>query len=158
MRDILIFPKFNNVDSIQNIRSKYDRLYSKINPHITVVFPFLDNISDEQLVNKLKEIFKNYKQFEVEFNGISLSSDNYIYLNCVKGSDIIIKLHDEIYNKVLPSHLRHYIKYIPHITLGESNTIDNIDIKDIFSTTIDEIAIEKIGNNEESIIIDTIKL
>lgn len=158
MRDILIFPRFNNIDSIQNIRSKYDRLYSKINPHITVVFPFLDNIFDEQLVNKLKEILKHYKQFEVVFNGISLSSDNYIYLNCIKGSDIIIKLHDEIYSKLLPSHLSHDIKYIPHITLGESNTIDNINIKDIFSTTIDEIVIEKIGSNEESIIIDAIRL
>jgi len=32
-RDILIIPKFNNIDKIQEIRKKYDELYMKIMPH-----------------------------------------------------------------------------------------------------------------------------
>lgn len=35
-RDILIFPKFENVKKIQNIRKKYDELYDLIEPHITL--------------------------------------------------------------------------------------------------------------------------
>ena len=48
-RDILIFPKFDNIELIKNIRKKYDPLYSLIMPHITLVFPFSDNISNQEL-------------------------------------------------------------------------------------------------------------
>ena len=55
-RDILIFPKFDNVEIIQEIRKKYDELYSIIPPHITLAFPFNDDISNDEL----KENFKIY--------------------------------------------------------------------------------------------------
>ena len=48
-RDILIIPKFCNVDKIQKIRKKYDELYNIIMPHITLAFPFENNISNELL-------------------------------------------------------------------------------------------------------------
>lgn len=34
-RDILIFPKFDNMDIINEVRNKYDRLANLVNPHIT---------------------------------------------------------------------------------------------------------------------------
>ena len=40
-RDILIFPKFKNINKIQELRNKYDPLANLIAPHITIVFPFL---------------------------------------------------------------------------------------------------------------------
>ncbi len=158
-RDILIFPKFNNINLIQNIRKKYDRLYEAVPPHITLVFPFTDDIDNDTLYIKLKNILKDQKKFKVKFKGISLSKDNFIFLNCIYGSDNIINLHDQIYEKILPSHLKKDIEYIPHITLGQNNTID--DLKDFnfeFETIIDEIILEGIGKNEESIILNTIKL
>ena len=36
-RDILIFPKFDNIDIINQVRNKYDRLANLVNPHITLV-------------------------------------------------------------------------------------------------------------------------
>ena len=45
-RDILIFPKFENIYLIQNIRNKFDPLANLIAPHITLAFPFLDDISN----------------------------------------------------------------------------------------------------------------
>jgi hypothetical protein len=36
-RDILIFPKFDNIDIINEVRNKYDRLANLVNPHITLV-------------------------------------------------------------------------------------------------------------------------
>ena len=55
-RDILIFPKFNNMDIINNIRNKYDRLANLINPHITLAFPFKIEMSDEEsiIINNIK--------------------------------------------------------------------------------------------------------
>ena len=84
-RDILIFPKFDNINLLQNIRKKYDRLYMLVPPHITLVFPFTDNISNENLYIKLKELIKDTKKFKVKFKGLSLSDDNFIFLNCVLG-------------------------------------------------------------------------
>ena len=80
-RDILIFPKFKNIDLIQKIREDYDELSSLVDPHITLVFPFNDEIDTPTLSLKIKEAIKDICPFKVVFNGISLSDDNYIFLN-----------------------------------------------------------------------------
>ena len=157
-RDILIFPKFNNLNLIQEIRNKYDRLASLVEPHITLAFPFKDEISNEELIFKLSKLLQGYDSFKVSFKGISISDDNYIFLNCIEGAEIIFELHDEIYEKILPNHLKKEIKYIPHITLGQTEDIKELENFEYeFTTLIDEISIEFIGDNEESIIIEKIK-
>ena len=60
-RDILIFPKFENINKIQELRNKYDPLSDLIAPHITIVFPFSDNISNEELIKKLTNLLKDFK-------------------------------------------------------------------------------------------------
>ena len=158
-RDILIFPKFNNIEKIQCIRKEKDRLFNVLDPHITIVFPFSDQISNDELIEKIEDIISNFNKFEVEFRGVSLSNDNYIYLNCVMGNDLLIRLHDEIYSRILPEHLRTDIEYVPHITLGQDNNIDFLNsFNETFETIIDEICIEQIGDNEESNIVKRIKL
>lgn len=158
-RDILIFPKFKNIDKIQMIRNKYDPLANLIAPHITLIFPFSDDISNEELIEKLSNLLANFRPFNIAFKGISLSDDNYIFLNCVNGRQKIIQLHDEIYKQILPTHLNTSIKYIPHITLGQSDNIKDFSLfEDEFKTIVDTISIELIGKNEESIILKKIKL
>ena len=158
-RDILIFPKFDNIDIINKVRNKYDRLANLINPHITLVFPFKDEISNDELITKLSSLLKDYSPFKVTFKGVSLSDDNYILLNCIEGNKEILKLHDAIYEKVLPNHYKKSIPYIPHITLGQADNLkDFSDFNYEFSTIIDEISLELIGENEDSIIIKNIKL
>ena len=158
-RDILIFPKFKNINKIQELRNKYDPLANLIAPHITIAFPFSDNMSNEELIKKLTNLLKNFRPFTIVFKGISLSEDNYIFLNCMKGDQEIIELHNEIYKQILTSHLKKSIKYIPHITLGKASSIQELDSFDYeFKTVVDEISIELIGEHEESIIIKNIKL
>lgn len=158
-RDILIFPNFNNMNIIDEIRNKYDRLANLVSPHITLAFPFKDEMSNEKLIAKLSVLLKNYSPFEVSFKGVSLSNDNYILLNCIKGNSILIDLHDEIYKNIIPSHYKKAIKYIPHITLGEANDLKDFSSFDYeFTTIINEVSIEFIGEHEESIIIKNIKL
>ncbi len=158
-RDILIFPKFKNINIIQELRNKYDPLANLIAPHITIAYPFSDNISNKELIKKLTNLLKNFNPFTIIFKGISLSKDNYIFLNCIQGNQEIIELHNEIYKQIIPSHLKNSIKYIPHITLGKSNNIENLDsFNHEFKTIVDEISIELIGEHEESIIIKNIKL
>ena len=158
-RDILIFPKFDNMDKLQEIRQKYDRLADKVSPHITLVFPFSDSISNDELTSKLSNLLSNWSPFKVEFRGVSLSDDGYIFLDCVKGFEEIIKLHDEIYEKILPSHYKKSIKYVPHITLGQADSLEGFeDFNFSFSCMVNEVSLELIGENEESIIIQNISL
>lgn len=160
MRDILLFPKINNIESIQKTRLKYDRLANKLNPHITIIFPFEDDISDEELYNQLLLITKDIECFKISLKGISLTNDNYAILKVKTGSDKIKKLHDCIYNKLFPEYWRKDIKYIPHITLGQVGDIKEFDCFDInleFNGIVDSLFIERIGSNEESIIVKEIK-
>ena len=158
-RDILIFPKFNNMNLIQEVRNKYDRLSNLVAPHITLTFPFKDEMSNEELIFKLSELLKDYTPFQVTFEGVSITDDNYIFLNCTEGAETIYKLHNEIYEKIIPTHFKKEIEYIPHITLGQAdNTEEFKDFDYQFTTVVDEVSIELIGDNEESIIIESIKL
>ena len=158
-RAILIFPKFNNIEVIQDVRKKYDRLYGLIKPHITLAFPFQDNISDNLLREKIEGILNNTKSFKAIFKGVSLSEDNYIFLNCIEGKEKIIQIHDKIYEEILPTHYKREREYIPHITLGQSYNIEMLkDFNEKFETIVDELTIEFIDKNEKSIVIDRIKL
>lgn len=162
-RDILLFPKFSNVDIIEKIRKECDNLYGIIQPHITIIFPFIDDISDEELIKNVRYYFESKTKFFVKFSGISYSEDGYIFLNCVEGEKEIIKLHDELYNKYFSNHSSDR-KYIPHITIGQKNNSDEEqlrkieDMNEVFECYIDTVVIEKIGANEESIILDKIIL
>ena len=48
-RTIMIFPDFEQMEIIESIREKYDPLYQLVKPHITVVFPFDMDVSNEEL-------------------------------------------------------------------------------------------------------------
>ncbi len=155
-RDILIFPSFKEIEKIQTIRNKYDELANIIPPHITLVFPFDLPISNERLKEQLEQILRKYEKIDITCEGISFSKDQrvnkyYIFFNINEGNETIKNIHKDIYEKVLkipkPSN------YIPHITLGTVNKIDtNITLNETFETTIENIIVESIGKNEESII------
>ena len=154
-RDILIFPQFDNIDKIQNIRNKYDELSQILPPHITLVFPFEIDLKNDEMKKKLSDICKSYNRFNIKCKGISFIKDEninkyYIFLNIVEGNDIIRNISIDIYNKLLNKDLPQY--YIPHITLGSVDVIVDIDLNDCFETEISKITVESIGDNEESFI------
>ena len=74
-RDILIIPKFNNINEIQKIRRKYDELFGIIAPHITLAFPFKKEIPNEKLKEQLLNITKNIMPFKIKCKGITLKKD-----------------------------------------------------------------------------------
>lgn len=163
-RDILIFPKFKNIAKIQEIRDKYDPLAKAVLPHITIVFPFSDDMSDEKILQKVQESLKEFKAFNITFKGLSLYYDefyakkNVIFLNCIEGKEEIIKLHDILYKEIFASHLDTRFEYTPHITLGNADSLDDIHLDDKFEYLVDELTLEGIGKDDSSIILGTIKL
>ena len=156
-RDILIIPKFNNINKIQMIREKYDELFNIIEPHITLAFPFKSNISNEKLKQKLIDIIKNINPFKIKCKGVTLRKDKrintyYIFLNIVEGKEIINEINHKIYENILKDVDIKKYNYEPHITLGTTNNPnEEIGLNEEFETIVDSIVVEKIGENEESI-------
>ena len=157
-RDILIIPKFNNIHKIQMIREKYDELFDKIEPHITLAFPFRSNISNEKLKQQLTDIIRDNNPFRIKCKGVTLRKDKrintyYIFLNIVEGKEIINEINHKIYENILNNVDIKKYNYEPHITLGTTNNSnEEIELNEEFETIVDSITVEQIGENEESII------
>ena len=156
LRDVLIFPELDDVSLIQDIREKYDELADIVPPHITLAFPFDSDITNEELDRKLKSILSEYKEFSITLSGVSYHYDErvdvyYIYLDVTQGYDTIYEISKKIYSEVLNMEVPE--KYIPHITSGSVEKINNIKLDHVFNTSVKNIVVEDIGENEESNII-----
>lgn len=95
-------------------------------PHITLAFPFKNNIDNDKLKKKLLDITLNIKQFKIVCEGITLKRDKkvntyYIYLNIVEGKELISKISSKIYENILNDIDIKKYNYEPHITLGNTN-------------------------------------
>ncbi|WP_250160200.1 2'-5' RNA ligase family protein [Caloranaerobacter azorensis] len=165
-RSIIIFPKFRNIEKIQEIRKKYDPLYNCIKPHITVVFPFESNIKTEELEKHVKQALKGIKPFKIRLKGITGTIDNYLFLNVKEGNDKIIEIHDKLYTGILEKFLYRKVTYIPHITVGKVEEIEEFEIaleetekiQDTFETVVEEICVELIDEDDKSNIEFIVKL
>jgi len=150
---IVIFPKFQNIDIINEFRQKYDPLADKIAPHITLVFPFESQISTSELRKHMQQTISDIQPFAIKLCGIREHDNKYLFLNVINGNDQIIKLHDWLYTGILSKHLLKEITYVPHLTIG---CIDNenefhrilhtVKFKDIeFETKITHISVMQIN-------------
>ncbi len=168
LRTIMIFPKFQDIVVIEEIRKKYDPLAKLVEPHITLVFPFESEISDDEIACFLETKLVNIKPFQLILNGFSKQENkfgNYLFLNVINGEKEIINIHKILYQDVLKDFDLGF-EYVPHMTVGKFssvklleeayNNVSSIDVN--FSTTIDKISVETIGEKEESIIIIEKKL
>jgi len=91
-RTIMIFPEFDNIDVINDIRKKYDPLADLVLPHITLVFPFDSELTNEELKVHLIGSLGDIKPFKIELEGFSKQKNkygNYLFLNVVQGTDVV---------------------------------------------------------------------
>ncbi|MBS5939032.1 2'-5' RNA ligase family protein [Clostridium sp.] len=162
-RAIMIFPEFKNINIINDIRKKYDPLSDLVLPHITLVFPFESELTNEELSLYMSESLKDIHPFEIELEGFSKKEDrygNYLFLNVVQGMDVINNIHDILYKDKLKEFNLGY-DYVPHMTVGKLSSMELLNkafddvskYKDRFSTLVNKIYVEMIGENEESIIL-----
>ena len=161
-RDILIMADFPNIDKIKEIQKKYYDIADKIEPHIAVAFPFDSEISDEELYNKLSEVLSKYKPFKIVCHGISTpkGESNYRFLNIIENKDIIKEMSDDIYKYIIPEHLeyRNKYNYDPHISLANKPLDEELVLDDTFEMVVDSLYVERIGDNDESIKLYSLKL
>ena len=162
-RTIMIFPEFENIHIIDEIREKYDPLAHLVRPHITIVFPFESKMSNEEIADILSAALKNISPFELVLSGISKQEDrfgNYLFLDVKAGNAEIYSINRNLYENEFAEYDLG-LGYKPHMTIGKLPTKEALDavyeeLKDFdmtFKTVVDKVSVEMIGENEESIIV-----
>lgn len=163
LRTIMIFPEFENMEIIDNIRKQYDPLAELVRPHITLVFPFESQMSNEELTQILNVRLLGIKPFELKLGGINKKEDtfgNYLFLDVLKGGEEIGYIHQILYDNEFKD-FNIGLQFIPHMTIGKLPTVELLNnaynnikfMEDTFSTIVRKVSVEMIGDNEESIII-----
>lgn len=167
-RTIMIFPEFHNMDAIHFYRNQYDPLSALVKPHITLVFPFQSDMSNDRLDKHISDKLMNIKPFEITLNGVSKQPGelgNYLFLNIVEGKEYIHEIHEQLYSDLLKEYKKGY-PYTPHLTLGNLDSIEKLErayfdvskCNETFRTVINTISVEVIGALGESIIISEHRL
>ncbi|MGG0239640.1 2'-5' RNA ligase family protein [Bacillus rhizoplanae] len=159
-RTILLFLGSDDLYEIEELRRKYDPLFGLISPHITLVFPFMSEVSNENLKKHIETNVSNMNSFHITLSPMVTNAEEYLFVLIEEGKGNIIELHDKLYTDFLQTFLRKEIPYIPHITVGRKSNkeqavrfIQNLHpFRDTMRFTIDKITVESIGENEESII------
>ncbi len=162
-RTVMIFPEFNNINLIDDIRKKYDPLADLVLPHITLVFPFESDMDNGEIKSHLERYLKDVLPFKIKLGGYRKQQNNYgnfLFLNMVQGTAEIENIHKLLYK----GKFRHFDTgegYVPHMTVGKFSSLELLDkaFNDVnkqhtkYCTVVKKISVEEIGYNNESIIV-----
>jgi 2'-5' RNA ligase superfamily len=79
---------YPNADTreIHQLREKYDPQFHLIGPHLTLVFPFPDFLSDITLIDHVESVIKDWPPFTIYLRGLRRSLDDYLFLLVKEGS------------------------------------------------------------------------
>jgi 2'-5' RNA ligase superfamily len=79
-RAIVVFPTFDGLHLIEQLRRRFDPLASTIKAHITLVFPFESDLAAEQLHSHMQEAVHGIHPFQVRFQSITGHDGGYLFL------------------------------------------------------------------------------
>ncbi|WP_339618004.1 2'-5' RNA ligase family protein [uncultured Gilvimarinus sp.] len=149
---------------IQDFREKNDPLGKLIEPHITLVFPFVSVLSDEALISHVETQVAATNRFQASLNPQPIMDTGYVYFSLLFGVDQVSKLHERLYDGPLVPHLEDR-SYVSHITMGRGNGIEASRIADEASSlnasatfSVSKLKIERISPGGASQVIKTIWL
>lgn len=143
-------------EKIEQVREKYVPSYGKLEPHITLVYPF--EIEDQdKLKEHISELLKDFGPFEVSLEGLQKSAKGYyLYLLVNKGKEQIVSLHENLNCGILNNFKNHDMpEYIAHLSIGvfesedeREKAIDEISKMDIkFETIINSVQLLAINED-----------
>ena len=108
---------------VEAIRRRCDPLVGVIPAHVTLVFPFAAEMSDESLRRHVETATGDVHPFEIELAGFSCVEDRYLVLGVGKGVDEIRGVHRRLYSGPLAPYLED-VPYTPHVTVGRFGASD----------------------------------
>jgi len=132
-------PKIDTTE-IEEVGRKYDPYFGLISTHVTLVFPFkTEDIEGAALMAHVQSIADKTEPFEVYFNKLELSWDQWLFLIPTVGKSQFEYIHDELYSGMLNNFLRSDIEYVPHIALGHFAVANSgYNLKDPTTVLLDE--------------------
>ncbi|HEY5563107.1 MAG TPA: 2'-5' RNA ligase family protein [Clostridiaceae bacterium] len=165
-RTIMIFPQFENINFINEIREKYDPLANHVRPHITLVFTFVSNLTSIEIKEHLKKVLYGTRQFRLtlqEMVKVNNVLGMYLFLDIKQGNEQIKELSKKLYTGILQNYKLDWLSektFMPHMTIGSFTSKENLNvafkdtklIKENFTTIVDKISVEIIDENEDFII------
>lgn len=126
---IFVEPIIENGEVIEEVFKKYNPDSSFVNPHICLVFPFESDLSTEIIDSIFQKVLPKYKDFNINLNSLSISyegNNNFLFLNVIDENNILKKISEELY-AYLGSNAKLKGVYTPHITIGKSKSIQEIE-------------------------------
>lgn len=162
----MIFPQFENMSIIDEIRKKYDPLAKHVRPHVTLVFTFESTLTAMEIEEHLAKVLNEIKSFRMTLQDI-VKIDNplgmYLFLDIKEGNEQIKELSKRIYTGILQEYKPDWLNegtFMPHMTIGSFTSKEDLNraaqyiehIKENFTTIVDKISVEIIDENEDSII------
>jgi len=124
---IACFPQKHVQDIANSLRKRYDPHYTLIPPHITLKEKFeMDEDQLEKATEKLEQIAKEVKRFEIHFHKVSnfYPTSNTIYF-AIKESKPLMELHSKIKDAFDP--VESPYDFIPHLTIGQKLSDDELN-------------------------------
>lgn len=164
-RALHIFPTFSDGSGVQAFRLRHDPLARCIPPHVTLVFPFEDEVVDVELIRHIEDVAAAYGKFSIGFSVPIVVDGRSIWLPVRESAEIVADLQTKLYGGLMGKHLRPEIPYRPHVTLGVARNNDAAELlseaqelKPAPAYLVESLILEKIGPGEESDTVATIPL
>jgi 2'-5' RNA ligase len=120
-RVVVAFPKVESAVEwrpIVSARDRFDPLARSIAPHLTLVFPFEDAMSNVALERHIRNAVASVRAFPVVLREITAHENEYLFLNVKQGNDVLVHLHDVLYSGMLAAHRVRLHTFVPHVTVG----------------------------------------
>lgn len=115
---IVIFPARTYGDDIERFRVAWDPLAEEIRGHITLVYPFQTDLSEDQLRATVAEVARSHHPFAVELGDPTVHEGEYLFLLPRIGGEQIEQLHRELYVAIPDAQLR--VEFVAHMTIGRN--------------------------------------
>ena len=114
---IVAFPALDFADSMEAIRRKHDPLAGLLAAHVTLVFPFSDDLGETSLADHVGRAVEGVASFPIALTDVSTEAGGYLFLNVGAGSARFHYLHARLYAGPLARHCSS-AEYRPHVTVG----------------------------------------
>ena len=117
---LVFYPQLDTglMESIDEVRRKYDPTVGWSKTHITVIFPVPDTVGEERLVSHIECVLSDWRPFVVRLGGFHKSHDHWLFLNVVEGEHKFKTLYRNFYTGILEEYRRDDIEFVPHVGLG----------------------------------------
>ena len=115
----LIVPE-NCWDKINTIRKEYDNAYSRWDPHINLIFPFVSVDMFDEYYDRLQPALGGFGPIDLHFNKIGFfSQKGQATVNLQLSDDKDLQELFKIITKTIPEVKPKHPEFHPHLTIGQ---------------------------------------